>query len=297
METTFDPGAGSIQGLTPARAGTGRAARQPAAARRERLRALVERKGFVSVAAIAVELGVSEMTIRRDLGRLESQGLVIRTHGGAVVPEGKRAPVIDIDEPAFEKRDRRGAAAKAAIAEAAARMVAPGQTIGLDVGTSVYRVARALADHGALKIFTNSLRAAMLLGNTAHQIYLPGGQLRGGEMSVCGSIAVSQLRNYWLDQVFIGVSGITEGGCFDYSLEDTEVKQVYIERASRVIVLCDSSKFGRMSVVRVCDFGAVDVLITEAAPPPDLARALARAEVRVVVAGDEGAERAARPGP
>jgi len=276
METTVDPETRSLRHRAR------RAVRQPAAARQGLLRTLVEREGFVSVGRIAADLGVSEMTIRRDLAELERQGLVIRTHGGAVVPEGKRG--LDLDEPAFDQRDRRNAPAKAAIAAAAAGLVGPGETIGVDVGTSALRLARALVGHSRLRIFTNSLRAAMLLGGTRHQVYLPGGQLRPIEMSVCGSIAVAQLRNYWLDRVFIGVSGVTENGCFDYSLEDTEVKQVYIERASQVIVLCDSSKFGRMSVVRVCNFAALDVLISEAAPPPGLARALAAANVRLIVA-------------
>jgi len=274
----------------PAPGTAGRGARQPAGARQVLLRDLVAREGFVSVTRIAAELGVSEMTIRRDLSRLEARGQVIRTHGGAVMPERRRSLAIDVDEPSFDHRDRRNAAAKAAMARAAVGLIAPGATIGLDVGTSAYRLARALAERSGLKIFTNSLRAASLLGGGAHQIYLPGGQLRGGELSICGSIALAQLRNYWLDTVFIGVSGITEAGCFDYSLEDTEVKQVYIERAAEVVVLCDASKFGRMSVVRVCDFEAVDVLITEAAPPSDLDRALSRAGARVIVAAPAASE-------
>ncbi len=165
-------------------------------------------------------------------------------------------------------------------------MLRPGEAVGLDVGTTAYEVACRLADVGDFRVFTNNLRAAMRLGDSANRVYLPGGQVRKAEMSVFGSIAVAQLRNYWLDRVFIGVSGLTEAGCFDYSLEDTEVKQVYIERASEVVVVCDSSKFDRVSVVRVCGLDDVDVLITEAMPPPELARALDAAGVRVVVAGE-----------
>jgi DeoR/GlpR family transcriptional regulator of sugar metabolism len=124
----------------------------------------------------------------------------------------------------------------------------------------------------------------MTLSDSAHQVYVPGGQVRAKENSICGSIAVEQLRNYWLDHVFIGVSGITEDGCFDYSLEETEIKRVYVERASNVVILCDSSKFGRMSLVRICALKDVDVLVTEAPPPPALADALGRAEVKVVLA-------------
>lgn len=256
--------------------------RRPAGARRQTLRGLVNQNGFVSVAAVAADLGVSEMTIRRDLGQLERQKLVVRTHGGAIAPEEMNGG--DRDAPSFETRSRKNVAAKVAISAAAARLVQPGETIGLDVGTTTCQLARHLADRGQLKIFTNNLRAAMVLSDSAHQLYISGGQVRGKEHAVYGSIAVAQLRNYWLDHVFIGVSGLTEAGCFDYSLEDTEVKQVYIERASQVIVVCDSSKFNRLSVVRVCDLDRVDVLITETPPPAGLERVLRAAGVRIVVA-------------
>ena len=256
--------------------------RRPAGARRQTLRGLVDRNGFVSVATVAAELGVSEMTIRRDLGQLESQKLVVRTHGGAIASEEMN--VSDRDDPSFDTRSHKNVAAKVAIGAAAARIARPGETIGLDVGTTTYQLARCLADRGQLKIFTNNLRAAMVLSDSPHQIYISGGQVRGKEHAVYGSIAVAQLRNYWLDHVFIGVSGLTEAGCFDYSLEDTEVKQVYIERASQVIVVCDSSKFNRQSVVRVCDLDRVDVLVTETQPPADLERVLRAANVRIVVA-------------
>lgn len=259
-------------------------ARQPAGARQAALRAVIQQKGFVSVARIAEVFGVSEMTIRRDLHQLEKQGGAIRTHGGAVAPDQQRGRVIDIDEPPFDARSRKNAEAKEAIGRAAARLVLPGETIGLDVGTSTCQLAQSLTERSDLRIFTNNLRAALVLGNTANKVYLPGGQVRSNEMSVYGSMAIAQLRNYWLDHVFIGVSGVTEAGCFDYSLEDTEVKQVYIDRARQVIVLCDASKFDHMSVVKVCALAAVDLLVTDAPPPRQLAQALERESIQLLIA-------------
>lgn len=259
--------------------------RPPSKARQAVLQETVSNEGFVSIATIAVDLGVSEMTIRRDLNELEKQGLVTRTHGGAVTPAGKARPVVDLVEPSFDARCRKNGDSKAAIGRVAADMAAPGETIGIDVGSSTYYLARALAARpGGLKIFTNNLRAALVFGETTNRIYLPGGFVHQREMSANGSIAVEQLENYWFDRVFIGVSGITAGGCFDYSLEDTEVKRVYLDRADEVVVLCDSSKFERMSAVRVCGFDAVDVLITDAAPPTALKEALEEAEVSILLA-------------
>ncbi len=267
-------------------AGSGgqRAPRPPAAARRRHLRALIAERGFLSVADMARRLGVSEMTIRRDLSVLEADGSLLRTHGGAVLVQGEAPMPVDLHEPAFEARSRRRAGAKRAIARAAAALLRPGATIGLDVGTTTFELARRLAEMRDLKIFTNSLRAAGLLANAAHDVYLPGGRVRGTELSLCGPVAVRELGNYWLDYAFLGVSGITAAGCFDYSLEDTEIKTVYIARAAHVVVLCDSSKFARMSVVKVCDLERVDRLITDAPPPPPLARALEAAGVELVLA-------------
>lgn len=251
--------------------------------RLELLGRMVSERGFVAVTAVAKELGVSDMTVRRDLARLEEMDLAIRTHGGAVAL-GKGRPNIDIDEPAFDVRAREGAEAKLAIATEAAKLPKPFQTVGIDAGTTTLELARVLAADSDLKIFTNNLRAAMLLSESRNQVYTPGGQVRPGEYSVCGSIGVAQLRQFWLDFAFIGVSGLALDGFYDYSLEETEMKHAFIERASKVVVLCDSHKFERLSLVKVCELSAATILVTDAAPPPAIAKALAEAGVRIIVA-------------
>ncbi|MBL8711196.1 MAG: DeoR/GlpR transcriptional regulator [Rhodospirillaceae bacterium] len=248
------------------------------------LRDLVERRGFATVSDIAAELGVSEITVRRDLTRLEGQGLLLRTHGGAVAAKPGGADTVDLDEPSFDARRRRNGDAKERIGQAAAALVRPGATIGIDVGTTALEMARQLAPRADIKIFTNNVRAATLLADGPAAVYLPGGQLRAKELSIHGSIAVDQLQHYWLDQAFLGISGLTDQGMFDYSLEDTEIKRVYIERAKQIVALCDSSKFGRLSMVRVGTLRELDILITEVAPPAGLQEALVRAEVRIIVA-------------
>lgn len=258
--------------------------RRPGELRLELLRRRLTEVGFVSVAGTAEEFGVSEMTIRRDLDRLEERNVATRTHGGAIAADRMQGGSIDLEEPTFEARDERNADAKSSIAAAAARIPRPGQTVGLDVGTTATKLARHLRDRSELKIFTNNLRAAMTLSDSAHGVYVPGGQVRAKENSICGSIAVDQLRNYWLDHVFIGVSGITTDGCFDYSLEETEIKRVYVEQASNVVILCDSSKFGRMSLVQICDLKHIDVLVTESPPPQALTDVLRSADVSLVLA-------------
>lgn len=258
--------------------------RMPAGARQSLILDVVEMDGFVSVSQIAANLNVSEMTIRRDLVALEERGLLARTHGGAVSAATSPREVFDLEEPAFKRRRHRNAREKAAIASAAARLIGASETIGLDVGTSTLSLAEAIVERGDLRVFTNSLRAAMVLSASKSPVYVLGGEVRNPEQSVVGSRAVGELANYNLDRVFIGVSGLIEGGFFDYSVEDSEVKRAFIARADQVVILCDSSKFDHRSLARVSDLAGADVLVTDALPPAHLARALDQAKVEVIVA-------------
>jgi DeoR/GlpR family transcriptional regulator of sugar metabolism len=224
------------------------------------------------------------MTIRRDLIDLESEGRLVRTHGGAVAPEGNIAPVSDGEEPAFEQRLRQNNPAKEAMAAFAASLVGPRQSVALDVGSSTFVLASRLIASPSIKVFTNSLRIATLLGRERRDVYLPGGEVRGNEMSICGPTAIAQFEQLWFDIAFIGASGLTEAGFFDYSLEDSELKRVYLRRSGRKVLLCDAAKFDHLSLVQVAPLEAIDMLITNAAPSGALAEALANANVEIRIA-------------
>jgi DeoR family glycerol-3-phosphate regulon repressor len=258
--------------------------KMPAEIRRAHIVASVEKAGFVSVSSLAVELGVSHMTIRRDVSLLESRGKFQRTHGGAIAGERLSRTSYDEDEPAFDQRMRRHAAGKSAIAKAAAGLIGQGESIGLDVGTSVLALASEIRDRDDLRIFTNNLRAAMTLARSNSALYMLGGKIRGAEYSVVGSGAVDQLHSHFIDRVFIGVSGIDGHGLYDYSPEDTEVKRALMANTGSVVVLCDASKFGRRALARVAPLSAINVVVTDAPPPADIAAELARLGVQVVLA-------------
>ncbi|MBY5435663.1 DeoR/GlpR family DNA-binding transcription regulator [Rhizobium leguminosarum] len=259
--------------------------------RHARILETLARKGAVSVSDVASQLAVSEMTVRRDLIELEKDGRLVRTHGGAVRSGKAFEPIVneavDREEPTFESRLTRNAAAKRTIAMAAAGVAAGARTLALDVGTTTYLLSGLLLNQPHTKIFTNSVRNAMQLGTGFGEVYLPGGRMRGEEMAISSQSAVSQFEELWFDIAFVGVSGITAQGIYDYSFEDTDMKRVYLRRATQKVVLCDSTKFKRMSLVHIAPLQQFDMLITDAMPPADLADALAAAGVEVRIAPEE----------
>ena len=263
--------------------------RVQAAVRRAFILSALADRGAVTVADVAARLGVSDMTVRRDLGDLEREGRLARTHGGAVraasapKPDASPAPLAFV-EPTFESRLRKNASAKRAIAAAAAVAAQGAQSIALDVGTTTYMLAALLAEWRRARVFTNSLRIAARLAEGSAEVYLPGGRLRGDEMSIGGASSVAQFEELWFDIAFLGVSGLTADGIYDYSPDDAEMKRVYLRRSTRKVVLCDAAKFNALSLVQIAPLAQFDTLITDAPPPPEIAAALAAAGVAVEVA-------------
>lgn len=259
--------------------------RLPAPLRQQQIRLAFQRDGFVSVAELAAAMGVSTMTIRRDLIRLEADGLVSRTHGGAV-PLDDTPPPGEAEAALFDRRLVKHRAAKNAIARQAARLVGPALSLGLDVGTTLLALARELAGRNDLRIYTSNLRAAMTLAGRGSPVYVLGGEVRVPELSVVGAAASESLKSHYFDLVFLGVSGLDPMGIYDFSPEDSDVKRAFIASAGRVVLLCDSSKFGRRALARVAGLETIDILLCDRPPPDDLAAALAAARVDVIIASE-----------
>jgi len=245
---------------------------------------LLVQQGRVLVAQLAAKFSVSEMTVRRDLIEMEQKGNLQRIHGGAVLAEPGNTVIIDNVEPGFEARLLHNHAAKLSIAAAAADRVKGARTLALDVGSTTFLAAQQLSQNAHLTIFTNSVRVAHDMKSAKATIYMAGGRMRQDEMSTGGSSAVRQFSSLWFDVAFVGVSGLTPEGIYDYSFEDAELKRLYLNRSSQKIVLCDSSKFQRMSLVHLATLEQIDILITEKAPPPTLSAILDAANIHVIIA-------------
>ncbi len=256
--------------------------RLPSRARHARILAMLRADGGVSVTQAASDLGVSDMTLRRDLMELEAEGALTRVHGGAVASSQARGPAID--EPSFESRMLKQQEGKARIAAQAAVRIANCRTLAIDVGTTTLMLAKTLQPSAGMQVFTNSVRVAAELAGARGEVYLAGGRVRADELAVGGPSALAQFGALWFDIAVIGASGLTVDGFYDYSIEDTELKRLYIERSKLKIALCDSSKALQPSLVRICALNEIDMLITDAPPPELLARALAAAHVEIVLA-------------
>jgi DeoR/GlpR family transcriptional regulator of sugar metabolism len=242
------------------------------------LRALVP-SGAATVTDLAEALGVSEMTIRRDLGVLAGQQLVEKVHGGAVLARGGAA------EPHFATKRRLNAPAKAAIAEAAAALVHDGMTVGLSAGTTTWQVARRLRGGGLrdLTFVTNSLNiAGALEANGWHSIVVSGGSFRTPSDALVGPFANQILRQLNTDLLLLGVHSIdARAGLTTPNIAEAETNRVLVAGARKVVVVADSGKLGQVSLATFAGCEAVDELITDTGADKATLDALAEAGLRV----------------
>jgi len=237
------------------------------------LRAVGE--GRAQVGELAARLGVSEMTVRRDLRDLERYGKLTRVHGGAVSVASER-PFAEIEVEHYDAKDRIGAAAAA--------LVRDGQTVMLDIGTTALQVARHLRGRSVTVITTNLAAYDELIGEASVELVLVGGNVRRNYRSLVGVLAEDALRQLRADVVFLGASGIdADGAVDDTTMVEVPIKRAMLAAATRRVLVADSSKFGMRGVVRVCGIEDVDVLITDEQAPQAACDAVTRAGVEVIL--------------
>ncbi len=216
-------------------------------ARRDRIEMLVRERHTADIGFLAKELGVSEMTIRRDLRLLERDGRVLRLHGCAVAPRDSAF------EPPYAVRMRENAARKMAIGRYAATLVEPGDVVIIDVGTTLLELAQRLPEDKQVTAVTNWIPVVEVLARKSGiKVMLTGGLVRLEELSTTGTWAGDTFKNVNADKTFLGVGGISpERGFTDYDLAEAEVKRAMMSASRETFVLADSSKFGRVAPFRV----------------------------------------------
>lgn len=250
--------------------------------RYNRIAALVASEGRVSVAQLAERFNITKETVRRDLALLEKDGLLRRVHGGAVP-----ATSASTSELSLTSREGRNQAEKARIAKAALAMVPSEGSIVLDGGTTTGALAALLAHEAAdqLLIITHSVPVAHTLIGSTLQLEFVGGRVRSLTSACVGSATVARYSGFRPDVVFIGANGVhPDFGLSTPDPEEASVKAAIVRSARRVVVLADASKLDTETLVGFADLSEIDTLITDVQPDEALTRALADAEVELVVA-------------
>ncbi len=226
--------------------------------RRDRLRELVQSQGFAALGELAESLSVSESTIRRDLEHFEREGVAQRTHGG-VFWTGEPATM-----QAFRTRRDDRWAAKRAIGTAAAAMIEEHDTILLDGGSTTYELARQLVGR-PLQVVTNSLPVAQLLSSSdSIDLVMIGGCVRGRTAVAIGPMTETMIRSINVGKAFLSVAGVTQRGFFNSDMMLVENEKAMLASSDQAIVVADSSKFGRVSLSRLCGLGDVHTVVSDA---------------------------------
>ena len=245
--------------------------------RRQQILQITENKGFVSMVELVDQVRASESTIRRDLEFLDGIGQIRRTRGGAAYVGESLMP--------FDVRRTKAREQKAQIAEAAAALVEPGETILLDGGTTTLEVARELFGK-PLQVVTNSIPIVnALVNSTQTELVVIGGFLYPKTGVNLGPLAVAALKSIHARRLFVSVGGITEAGLFNSNALLVETERQMIEAAEEVVVVSDSSKLGHSALAHLCSLDVVDRLVVDSGITEEWKQIVRRAGVELIVVG------------
>jgi DeoR family transcriptional regulator, aga operon transcriptional repressor len=227
--------------------------------RRTEILQIVRSAGRVRVNVLARRFNTSAVTIRNDLNELQQRGLVLRSHGGAVLPDKiLRESPVDERLKAFSDEKRR-------IGAMAASMINDGDTIILDSGTTTLEIARQIKRKQGLQIITNGVNiAAELLDARNVQLFIVGGTVRGESASICGRFTEEMFDQFSADKLFLSGAGCDlDFGVSGANLEETMVNRAMLRISREIILVADSSKFSKRSMTRIAPFAEIDTVISD----------------------------------
>ncbi|WP_129115830.1 HTH-type transcriptional regulator GlpR [Halegenticoccus tardaugens] len=232
------------------------------AERKRKIVELVSEADGRSVEGLADELDFSKATIRRDLRDLEDDGLIERSHGGAV-------PVTTVGrEQTYGQREVQNLDGKRAIAARAVEEIRDGEVVFFDAGTTTMQVAKRAPKDGSLLAVTNAPRLAVELGGEDTEVMLTGGTLRRRTRALVGPTAESFMERMNFDLLFLGTNAIDAGeGLTTPNEDEARMKELMVEKAERVVLVADAGKVEKRSFVRFAGLADVDVFVTDRKPP------------------------------
>ncbi|MDH3743017.1 MAG: DeoR/GlpR family DNA-binding transcription regulator [Hyphomicrobiales bacterium] len=241
---------------------------------------VIRKNEQVSVDELAALLDISRETVRRDLIDLANSGKVQKVHGGAVLPRA-------FGEGSFQQRMSENAEAKARIADVASQLFCPGETMFVDTGSTTLYLAERLSQVSGLTIVTNSTEIASTISLPAsgNRTFLLGGEFSSGNRQTVGTMVAAQIRSFRAHHAVLTVGALDlRTGAMDYNIEEAQVARAMIEQSESVTLLVDSSKFNKLAAFEVCPLSRVDRVVCDAAPPDALAKALATAGAKIILA-------------
>lgn len=248
-------------------------------ARRNEIIDLISEQRTIKNSELMERFDISIETVRRDLEYLEQQGYLRRVYGGAVATASLSS------EQEYAVRTQLRSKEKCAIAAEAAKLIEPEDSIYLGVGTTVQAMAPHVKNMGSITVFTNALRTAVELSDSAScSVILPGGQLRAKDLTLSGFPAEENFAHFNVDKAFIGIGGLTESAATDFHIGEARIHRQLIRNARQSIILADSAKLGLRAVVNVCPLSDVDIVVTDSNAPRPIVKALEQAGVRVIIA-------------
>lgn len=243
----------------------------------------LQKSGSVSVEGLSKDLNVSLVTIRRDLDALEQQGLLRRTHGGAVSIEPFFYEPFRNDR-SFQAQVERFAEEKRRIGRAAAALIKEGEIIALTPGTTTTEVIRGLPLHKNITVVTSTVNVAMELSKRKDlDIFVTGGHLRGDWFSLVGPTAAQSLSHLLIHTLFIGADGIDpKWGLSCFISDEAQLNSAMAKHAQRKIAVVDHSKFGTVAGWRICPISDIDILITDSGATDEMIAPFERAQIQVM---------------
>jgi DeoR family fructose operon transcriptional repressor len=252
------------------------------AERKRKIVEFVSDEGGCSVGELADDLGYSKATIRRDLKDLEEDGLIERSHGGAV-------PVTSVGrEQTYQQKEVQNLEAKRAIATRAVREIHTGQVVFFDAGTTTMQIAKQAPRDGSFLAVTNSPRLAVELGEEDTEVKLTGGTLRSRTRALVGPTGEAFMDRMNFDLLFLATNAIHEDGTLTTPNEDeARMKELMVENASRVVLVADGSKLDNRSFVTFAHLDDVDVFVTDSPLGGDRLERFEAANVDVIVGANE----------
>ena len=248
------------------------------AERQKKMMEYIEANTSAQIRELAEKFHVSEATVRRDLDELDQQGALRRTHGGAIKLDRSTSYESMYSEKISQMTDE-----KHRIADRAAQLVHPGDTVIVDSGTTTFFIAQALSHLENLTIITNDLYIAYQTPlHPSSTLIVTGGMRRHSRQELVGSVPENFIRDTHVDVAFIGVDGIDlMGGITNANFAEVGVKRLMIHAAERSIIAVDHTKFGRVALAKICDLQDVSLLLTDNGLDEDMLLRLRKQNVSI----------------